>query len=397
MKNFIIKLFIKNYKETGNPNVRAAYGNVASITGIICNVLLAAAKGIAGFLSGSVAIVADAFNNLSDAGSSIITLLGFIVSQKPADDEHPYGHARFEYVAGLIVSFIILLVGLNLLQTSVEKIFHPAELDISLLSICILAAAIAVKLWMGLFYRSVGKAIHSTTILAAATDSLNDVIATAAVLAATIVFKYFRINLDGYAGSVVALFILWSGVGLIKDTMDPLLGAVPDAALVRQITEKLNSYDGILGIHDLVVHNYGPDRYFASVHAEVSAEVDILKSHDLIDNIEREFNYDMNINLVIHLDPVVTDDETANELRLRVAKIVSELHPGFSIHDFRMVRGETHSNLIFDVVVPSSYRGPESELRARISEKIAEIDANFYAVITLDRSYITHTEKKQSF
>ena len=367
---------------------RKRYGNVASVLGILCNVFLCIIKGLAGILSGSVAIIADAANNLSDAGSSVISLIGFAVSDKPADEEHPYGHARFEYLSCLAVAFVIFGIGIALLKSSVEKIIAPEAVEKSFVVFLILIISIIVKLWMSLFYRKVGKMISSSVLMANSKDSFNDVISTGAVFLTTLLYAVTDINLDGYVGLVVALFIMYAGFGVLKETFDNILGTVPDAALVRSITEKLNSYEGVLGIHDLVVHSYGPEKYFASVHVEVPYDVDILLSHDMIDNIEREFRENENINLVIHLDPIVTDDEEVNNLKAKTIEIVKEINSLYGVHDFRMVRGETHSNLIFDVGIPVGDKITEGELKEKISSEVGKIDEKLFCVITVDRNLV---------
>ena len=367
---------------------RKRYGNVASVLGILCNVFLCIIKGLAGILSGSVAIIADAANNLSDAGSSVISLIGFAVSDKPADEEHPYGQARFEYLSCLAVAFVIFGIGIALLKSSVEKIIAPEAVEKSFVVFLILIISIIVKLWMSLFYRKVGKIISSSVLMANSKDSFNDVISTGAVFLTTLLYAVTDINLDGYVGLVVALFIMYAGFGVLKETFDNILGTVPDAALVRSITEKLNSYEGVLGIHDLVVHSYGPEKYFASVHVEVPYDVDILLSHDMIDNIEREFRENENINLVIHLDPIVTDDEEVNSLKAKTIEIVKGINSLYGVHDFRMVRGETHSNLIFDVGIPVGDKITEGELKEKISSEVGKIDEKLFCVITVDRNLV---------
>ncbi len=367
---------------------RKRYGNVASVLGILCNIFLCIIKGLAGLLSGSVAIIADAANNLSDAGSSVISLIGFAVSDKPADEEHPYGHARFEYLSCLAVAFVIFGIGIALLKSSVEKIIAPEAVEKSFVVFLILIISIIVKLWMSLFYRKVGKIISSSVLMANSKDSFNDVISTGAVFLTTLLYAVTDINLDGYVGLIVALFIMYAGFGVLKETFDNILGTVPDAALVRSITEKLNSYEGVLGIHDLVVHSYGPEKYFASVHVEVPYDVDILLSHDMIDNIEREFRENENINLVIHLDPIVTDDEEVNQLKAKTVEIVKGINALYGVHDFRMVRGETHSNLIFDVGIPVGDKITEGELKEKISSEVGKIDEKLFCVITVDRNLV---------
>lgn len=333
--------------------MREGYGKLAGLTGIVVNALLCAGKLLAGALSGSVSIMADAINNLSDAASSIVTLLGFKLAAKPADDAHPYGHQRVEYLAGLTVAALILLIGAELVKSSIQRILHPEAVAFTAVGAAVLLLSIAAKLWLCLFYRKLGKSIRSEALLASAADSRNDVASTAAVLAAY-AFAYFtHIQIDGWAGLLVAVFILWSGVGIAKDTIDPLLGEAPDEALVHAIAQEIRSYDArVLGIHDLIVHDYGPGRRFASVHVELDAREDVLEAHELIDNIERDVTKKLRVELVIHYDPIVTDDAEVNEVRQRVEAIVTEIDPRLSFHDFRMVRGREHSNVILTLCCP---------------------------------------------
>ena len=387
MIQLIVRTFVKNYKDVENHHVREAYGKLAGIVGIISNIILFIIKFTVGILFKSISVTADAVNNLSDAGSSIITLIGFKLSGKPADAKHPYGHARMEYITGLVVSFIIILLGVELTKNSFDKVLHPEESVFSYLTIFVLIISVLMKLWQGMFNKKVGKTIHSTAIEATAADSINDVVATSAVLLSTIIAKWTGIHLDGYMGVLVAVFILVSGVKMIGETINPLLGMAPDQEMVDHINQKIMSYDTVLGIHDLVVHNYGPQRCFASVHVEVPASQDILISHDIIDNIERDFAKDMDIHLVVHLDPIVTDDETTNLLKAQVKHIVKDISPDLSIHDFRAVIGVSHTNLIFDVCVPFSVKMSDAEITGMISRKVKEIDPTYYTVIVVDRSY----------
>ena len=391
MTTWIIHTFIRDYAQVDSPKVREDYGKLAGVVGILSNIFLFVIKCLAGLLFHSIAIMADAVNNLSDAGSSIVTLVGFHISGKPADAEHPYGHARMEYISGLVVSFIILLLGVQLVRSSIEKILHPEETIFSLVTVAILLVSIGVKLWQGMFNRTVGKTINSTALIATATDSLNDVFATGAVLLSTLLSTVVPINLDGYMGVVVAIFIIISGIRLVGDTINPLLGTMPDKELVDSIQRQIMSYDGVIGMHDLVVHNYGPERCFASVHVEVPASQDIMISHDIIDNIEREFADILHIHLVIHLDPVDVDDPETNHLREKVKELAKEISPEISTHDFRMVKGHTHTNLIFDVCVPPGFHIPDQDLCAQLTQKLREENPNYFTVITVDRSYISNT------
>ncbi len=388
MTQLLLRLFVKDHINTSNTRVREAYGKLSGITGIIINLVLFAVKITAGTLAGSISITADAVNNLSDSGSSIVTLISFKISGKPADAKHPYGHARMEYVSGLIVSIIVMFLGLQLILSSVGKIIEPQAGRFSWLVVIILIISIFLKLWLCLFYRRLGRMIGSDAIKAAAVDSRNDIIATAAVLTATVISRLTSFNMDGYMGAAVALFIVISGIQLIFDTVSPLLGTAPSKEMVDSIYKKILSYEGISGLHDLTVHNYGVARYFASVHCEVSADQDIMVSHDIIDNIERDFLKDLDIHLVIHLDPIITDNERINILKSAVQSLVKQISPEINIHDFRVVYGITHSNLVFDVVVPFEYKYSDDELVDIISEKIIEIDKNYRAVITVDHSYV---------
>ena len=388
MTNLLIKLFVKDYNNTNNIHVRERYGKFAGIVGIASNFLLFLIKITVGALFHSISITADAVNNLSDSGSSIVTLIGFKISGKPADEKHPFGHARMEYVSGLIVSFIILLVGLQLVQSSANKIIHPEPAEFSLILIVVLSITILIKLWQFMFYRKIGRIIKSETLFATSADSRNDIFATSAVLAASVISRLTGFNLDGYIGLVVALLIIITGINLTRDTISPLLGTAPTKELVDLIYKKIMSYEGIIGLHDLAVHSYGPSKRYASVHCEVPAEQDIMISHDIIDNIERDFLKDLGIHLVIHLDPVITDDAKINDLKVKVKNLIEEISPDITMHDFRVVIGVTHSNLIFDVVVPYNCQYDDEELAELISEKIQEMDDKYRAVITVDHAYI---------
>ena len=385
MTQLLLRLFVKDHQNTDVPAVRERYGKLAGLVGIFVNVLLCGGKLLAGTLSGSVSITADAVNNLSDAASSIVTLLGFKLAAKPADDAHPYGYQRVEYLAGLTVAALILLIGAELVKSSILRILHPETVAFTALGAAVLLVSIAAKLWLCLFYRKLGCAIRSKTLKASAADSRNDVISTAAVLAAYIFAYFTHIQIDGWAGLLVAVFILWSGVGIAKDTIDPLLGEAPDEELVHAIAREIRSYDSrVLGMHDLIVHDYGPGRRFASVHVELDAREDVLEAHELIDNIERDVTKKLHVELVIHHDPIVTDDAEVNEVRQHVEAVVTEIDPRLSFHDFRMVRGREHSNVIFDLVLPFDLRGQEHALRTRISEALHAENHRYRAVITFD-------------
>ncbi len=379
---------IPNAQDTKNEAVRSAYGKAASFVGIVCNVLLFAGKLIAGTVSGSVAITADAVNTLSDASSSIISLLGFKLADRPADADHPYGHGRYEYLSGLMVAVMILVIGVELMKGSIEKIISPTPVDFSWVTVGVLAVSILVKLWMSLFNRKVGKKIDSQTLIATADDSRNDVISTGAVLAATLIAHFSGLMLDGYMGAAVALFILFSGFGLVRDTIDPMLGQAATPEQVRAIRKKIMSYPGVLGTHDLMVHDYGPGRVFASVHVEMSASEDPLQSHEVIDNIERDFLAQDKIHLVVHYDPVVTDDPRVSVMRTTIAKLAADIHPQMTIHDLRIVPGPNHVNVVFDCVVPYGFDMEEKEIKRRICEGVRAAYPNYFCVITLENSFI---------
>ncbi len=364
---------------------REKQGSLAGAVGIGVNILLFVIKLIAGLVSGSVAILADAVNNLTDSGSSIIMLVGFRLSGKPADREHPFGHARIEYLCGVIVSFIVLFLGLELGKTSVGKIFSPEGASFGPVAIGVLILSILVKLWLCLFYTRVGRRINSQSLIATASDSRNDVISTSVVLLGAVLTRLTSLELDGWLGLLVAVFIMVSGVKLTIETADPLLGRAPEGELVRGIYDRIRSYEGIIGIHDLTVHSYGEGRTFASVHCEVPAEDDILVSHDLIDNIERDFLTEENIHLVIHLDPVITCDEKANALKEEVLGRVKALYPQAAIHDFRVVWGVTHSNVLFDVAVPFSVKDSDREVLEKVTGEVEGMDPSYRAVLAVDR------------
>jgi len=387
MTEFLLRRFVRGYPDVSRPESRAACGNMAGAVGIVCNLLLCGFKFLAGIVTGSVAISADAVNNLSDASSSIITLLGFRMSAKPADAEHPYGHGRTEYLSGLAVSVMILLIGLELVKSSVEKIIHPAPIEAGALPVVILSVSILVKLWMAAFNRKLGRLIASPALEATAADSRNDVISTGAVLIATLLQMAFRWQLDGWMGLAVALFILYSGWGLVKDATAPLLGQAPDPELVAHILEVTREYPGVLGIHDLIVHDYGPGRRFASLHVEMDAAGDVLHSHDVIDQIERRFLEQDGLHVIIHYDPIVTGDGQTARARDYLARAVKSIDPRLTIHDLRMVPGHTHTNLIFDLVVPHDFEMPACRLKAEVAALAKKEDPHWECVMTVENSY----------
>lgn len=387
MTNFLVRKFVKNYKNTADNNVRTAYGKFSGIVGIVCNAVLFIGKIIAGTLSGSVAITADAVNNLSDASSSVISLFGFKLASRPADEEHPYGHGRYEYLSGLMVAVFIMVIGVELFKNSVGKILHPERVEFSLLSAGVLVFSILLKLWMMFFNKKIGALINSKTLKATAMDSRNDVVTTSAVLVAAVISRFTGVELDGWMGVAVAAFIMYSGFGLVRDTIDPMLGRAPDEEQVDSIRKKILSYKGVLGTHDLMVHDYGPGRQFASVHVEMAAEDDVIENHDVIDNIERDFLKNDGLHMVVHFDPISTKDSLVNELRTWISEQIKHLDSRLTIHDLRIVKGTTHTNVIFDCVVPHDMEIGEKEIKKFAANIVAEKYPNYYTVVTIDRSY----------
>lgn len=370
MAELLLRMFVKNYQDTSDPKVHSEIGKLAGIVGIVCNFLLSGGKLIAGIAVGSVSITADALNNLSDAVSSLITLLGFRIAQHPADSEHPYGHARFEYMSGMIISVLILMMGVELAKTSVSKIIHPTEMNLEPAALVILIVSICIKMWMYVFNRSLGKRIKSTTLFATAADSRNDVIATSAVLVGCVINKISGVNVDGYVGLAVAAFILYSGIDIAKETFNLLLGKAADKDLVQQISNIIISHDKVLGIHDLLLHDYGPGKCYASVHVELSAEEDPLVCHDIIDDIECDVAEQLNVQLVIHYDPVITNDAEWNKLNDCVTQLLADINPDFSMHDFRLSKGATQTKLVFDLVIPYSMNGQHKQLKEDIDKRL---------------------------
>ena len=388
MTERLVRRFIPDWENVGDPAVRERYGLLSGAVGIFLTLLLSAGKMLAGLLTGSIAVTADAFNNLSDAGSSVVTLVGFKLAGQKADDGHPFGHGRIEYLAGLVVSLLILMVGVELGKSSIEKILHPEAVDFSVLSVIILAASILVKLWMCLFNRKLGRRIDSAAMEATATDSLSDVVATSAVLAGTLVGGLTGVSIDGWIGAVVAIFILRAGWGAAKDTIDPLLGTAPDPALVKGIQELVMSHKQVVGMHDLVIHDYGPGRRMCSFHAEVPQNADIMEAHDAIDHIEREIFEKYGVETTAHMDPIATEDEEVNRLRDQVRELVKEVDGEMTIHDFRVTKGPFHTNLIFDVLVPRRCKLTDEEIVRQITERVQTLDSAYYAVLQLDRAYV---------
>ena len=396
MTEFLIRHFIKDYQDVEKISVRTAYGVLASIVGIFCNVFLFAVKFAVGLVLHSVSVTADAFNNLSDAGSSIISFVGVKMAEKPADKDHPFGHGRIEYIAALVVSFLVLEVGFTFLKDSFGKILHPETMNFQIVSVVILVLSIAVKLWLGLFNRKLGEKIDSKVMMAVFTDSMGDVITTSATILSLIFFAVTDINVDGIVGVGVALVVMWAGVGIAKDTLEPLIGQAIDPEVYREIKHFVEGYDGIEGTHDLIVHNYGPGRSMASIHAEVPNDVDIEQSHEIIDRIEREAAKQLGLFLVIHMDPVETRDKRVLKIRDKTAELLRELDPVCTIHDFRMVHGEHQTNLIFDMVVPIDYdETKKSEISRQLIEKIKAADPRYECVITVESDYVAHEEEEK--
>ena len=390
MIKLLAKLFIKNSENYKDSEVRSAYGYLCGIVGIVINVFLFGGKFIAGFLSGSVAVTADAFNNLSDAGSSVISLIGFrLASQKP-DPHHPFGHGRFEHISSLIISMVIILMGFELGKDSVGKIVAPEEVEYSTLTFVILGISILAKLYMFLYNRHFGKKIDSTALRATATDSISDTVSTAAVLISAIFTIKTGIVIDGWVGLAVAGFIMFAGISSAKETIDSLLGTPPEADFCKKVEDIVLSHDGMIGIHDMIVHNYGPGRVFISLHAEVPSDGNFVEIHDTIDNIEHDIMRETGCLATIHMDPVDVRDELTARMKEKVGKIISETDELISFHDFRMVSGPTHTNVIFDIVVPYNYKYSDEEIVDIIANKIHESDERFFAVIDVDHDFVDH-------
>ena len=389
MISVLTKIFIKDYTNTSDVKVRQLYGMLCGAVGIALNVLLFLMKFIAGQLSGSIAITADAFNNLSDAGSSIITLVGFKMAGQKPDSHHPFGHGRIEYISGLLVSVIILLMGVELLKSSIDKMLHPEAIDASPLVLVILVVSICVKLYMFLYNSRISKKIDSAAMMATAKDSISDSVSTMVVLITTLLAYFMGVKADGWCGILVALFVIWTGIGAMKDTVGPLLGQPPEPEFVKHIEDIIMEYknQGVLGLHDLVVHNYGPGRVMLSVHVEVPSTGDILVLHDMIDLIEHRLAHDLNCSAVIHMDPVCVNDELTNHIKHKIEEIVAGMEGNVRFHDFRIVHGPTHTNLIFDVVVPYDYVMSDEEVILYMEKQIKEIDENYFAVIDVDKAY----------
>ena len=387
MVTFLSRWLIQDYDRPEDPEVRRKYGVLCGCVGIGLNILLFLAKFFAGTISGSIAITADAFNNLSDAGSSLVTIVGFKLAGQKPDPSHPFGHGRMEYLSGLAVSVLILLMGFELLQSSVDKIRHPAAIEFSWLSVVILLLGIAGKLYMSYYNRSVGNKINSAAMKATAADSLSDSISTAAVLAATLIAHFFSVNIDGWVGVAVACFILYAGYNAARDTIDPLLGQAPDPELVTDVEKTVLSFPPIQSIHDMIVHDYGPGRLMISLHAEVPADGDLLEMHDTIDLVEQTLREKFHCDAVIHMDPIVTNDEQVLKMRSKMHQLVQVIDKRITVHDFRMVTGPTHTNLIFDVACPFDLKQSDEEVKRQVEEIVDLLDGNYNAVVTVDRIY----------
>lgn len=387
MTKLLLKTFVKDYNNTQDSKVREKYGSLAGFVGIVVNIIIAAAKLVIGTISGSISITADAVNNFSDAGSSIITLIGFKISNKPADPSHPYGHGRIEYISGLVVSFIVLMFGIELLKTSVGKIINPTEITYSIWAITILAVSILGKIWLGLFNRKLGKAINSPSMIAVFTDCITDCGATLVTIISMLLAHFAKINIDGILGAIVAVIIIIAGINIIKDTLDPLLGQAPDEELVKNIEKLIMSYDKVVGIHDLIIHNYGSSKIFGSVHVEVPANENVLEMHEIMDNIEIDIKDKFGVEIVAHTDPIETDNELVKENKKDVSVILKDIDERLSLHDFRLVSGQGHTNLIFDVVLPYEVKMTEEEIIEKIKTNVKHHKPNYNCVITVDRDY----------
>lgn len=386
MTKLLIKLFIKDSDNIKDSEVRTKYGYLGSFVGIVLNILLFCGKLITGLLSGAISVVADALNNLSDAGSSIMSFVGFKMAARPADREHPYGHGRMEYVSGLIISFIIMMMGFELARSSVEKMINPVTSEFNILTLIILIVSVLIKLWMGIFNRKLGKIINSETMKAAAADSLSDCLATSVVIITMLVNLIWHIDLDAYAGALVAMFIMWTGFNTFKNSLTPLLGARPDPALTEEIRRTVMEYPGVIGVHDLMVHDYGVGNSVISLHAEVPCDMDFSEAHELIDDIEAGLRIAYKSVVTIHMDPVAVDDEETAAAKAAVIKVLSEIDSSLTLHDFRMTKGAVHLNLIFDLVTPYKFHIDDGELAQTVRQRLTEVNEHYFAIITVEKS-----------
>lgn len=389
MTELLVKLFVKNNKNVENAKVRNDYGVLSSLVGIACNVILCTTKIFIGLIINSISVMADGFNNLSDAASSVVSLVGVKLAGRPADKEHPFGHGRFEYIAALVVAFLILQVGFSLLQSSFQKVLHPEQLSFNPVLVGILCLSIFIKLWMMLFNRKLGKRINSTIMLATSFDSRNDVVVTTGTIISAVIAGLTGLKIDGYMGVLVSIFVMFSGVKIAKDTLEPLIGQAVDRGIFNKLTEMVLSYEGIVGTHDLIIHNYGPTHRMATIHVEVPNSMGFEKAHETIDQIERDVLEKLDIFLVIHMDPIEVDDKTVLEKKEMVLEVIGKLEERATVHDFRVVNGEHHINLIFDLVLPYSYKKSEEQrLLSNIEEEVRKRDARLQCVITMENSFI---------
>lgn len=396
MTDLLVKKFVKDYERTDDINVRAKYGVLTGVCGIICNIFLFAGKLVIGMIISSISVTADAFNNLSDAASSVVGLVGAKLAAKPADEDHPFGHGRYEYIAALIVAFLILEVAFSCFKSSLDRIVHPSDMDFSVLSVIVLAVSILVKVWLSHINRKLGKRIDSKVMMATAKDSLGDVFITSATVISILIIRIFGLNIDGYIGCAVSFMIFVAGINVAKDTIEPLLGEAADGALCKAICDKVESYDSIEGSHDLIIHSYGPSRRMATIHAEVRNDINIEVAHEIIDRIERDVMKEMNIFLVIHMDPIEVKNETVLEYKKMVKEIVAVLDSDASIHDFRMVNGEEHINLVFDMVLPYSYQKDKGEeFKGKVYELVRQRNEKLNCIATVEYSYIGKEDAKK--
>lgn len=388
MTELLIKIFVKDNTNILEPKVRQQYGTLSGGVGILINIILFTIKFIAGIITASISVTADAFNNLSDAGSSIVTLIGFKMAGKPADNDHPYGHGRVEYITGLIIAFVILIMGFELLKSSIDKILNPENITFTTLSLIILIVSIIAKIWLALFNKKLGKKIDSQAMYATSADSLNDSIATTVVLISLLVSYFTNINIDGYAGVIVALFVLYSGYGTAKDTLQPLLGRAPDPIFVKNIENCILKHKEIIGIHDMIVHDYGPGRIIVSLHAEIPCDMNVLEAHDIIDNAEAEVKNKFNCEISIHMDPITVNNKFVDNLKEKVANILSAIDDSLGFHDFRITNGPLRTNIIFDIEIPFDFKYPDNEVVTIITEKIKELNEKYHPVINVDKKVI---------
>lgn len=394
MTEFLVRRFVKNSEETEKAGVRTAYGVLSSVVGILCNLILFGTKLIIGFLLNSLSVMADAFNNLSDAASSIIGFIGVKMAERPADEEHPFGHGRIEYIAAFIVAFLVIQVGFSFLKGAVGKIREPEELKFQAVSIIILLLSVCVKLWLGMFNRKLGRRIDSKVMLATAADSMGDVVTTSATILSVVVYYFSGLNIDGFVGLFVALIVIWAGIGIARDTLAPLIGEAIDPQIGQKIKEFVEGYEGIVGSHDLIIHNYGPSKSMASIHAEVPNDTEIEESHEIIDRIEKEAYDKMGILLTIHMDPIETKDEFVLEVRRSVEETVAGVDSLLSIHDFRLVDGKHQINLIFDMIVPHEYGDEkQKEITHEVISRLKNIDPRYNCVINVEKSYMAGSQK----